>query len=934
MLQWENLHLEIRIMPDTNDLIIDSLPTLHLPATSLDDLFAGVGLLSLDVFDTILARRCLKPTDIFTWMEEAFHMPGFCAKRISAEAEARKRHRKRGSEVSIDEIYDVLGTQLDLPDDAIERELQAEEAFLFASPTAVRLITEARARKIRAIAVSDIYLHGSQVTRLLAASGVSVDAVYTSADLRIDDMGKYNGKVYDHVAGQQNTAPDKILHIGDNRVSDFQHAQAAGLKTILVSNLHEITADLNDHVRNAANAAETSTGRMIAGQATYGAVTGRAKMATLEGFGYCFGGPLLLGMVKFLVERADSSGIHRILLLERDGNILREALDILEPHIGPYPFDYRLVPSSRRMAVFPLLLLHGFRGVEQLFAGMPDKISAQDFFGTLALDLPRDYVPCAEELPPIVHFEQHAPYLVAQAERERIALQRLLAAELAMSHDNQSIAWFDVGWALSSAAALNDLLDVDWPCFCIGSHRAAKKALPQIGYLFERGEPTWVELAIMSGAEPLELIFSAIAPLTHYAVPTAGGGATKITAPHSGSARVRDAFVGATWAGTLRFITDAAPLAIGMASANLRTYNRQLFVKLCKYPTSRQYAMLGAVPHNRGAGNSSWKSIADYWTRPPSQSRTGRMAGDVGIVMRTRNRPVLLRRALADVRAQIFTDWNLVVVNDGGDKADVDAAIKGVFSGDPRVSVVHNAESLGMEAASNAGLDRLTTEFAVIHDDDDSWDARFLATALEVLDKQSAKFPTLGGIVLGIRAVFETIDGNKVVFASEYDWHADPKRPLENGLMDLRRLLAQNAFPPIAFVYHLATARDLGLYREDLPVLGDWDFHRRFAIAHDIWVHPEPLANYHHRLDETGDQGNSIIVCADKHRHYAQMLKNEWCRAELGKDASNGSFEGMRVLFERSVEDRLDRLEASVNSQVPRTKTGRRRYILFGPREV
>ena len=310
------------------------------------------------------------------------------------------------------------------------------------------------------------------------------------------------------------------------------------------------------------------------------------------------------------------------------------------------------------------------------------------------------------------------------------------------------------------------------------------------------------------------------------------------------------------------------------------------------------------------------------------------MTGDVGIVTRTKNRPVLLRRALADVRAQTFTDWNLVVVNDGGDKTDVDSAIKEVFSGDPRVSVVHIAESLGMEAASNAGLDRLSTEFCVIHDDDDSWDARFLATALEVLNEQSVKFPTLGGIVLGIRAVFEFIDGDKIIFASEHDWHADPKRPLENGLVDLRRLLAQNAFPPIAFVYHLAKAKDLGLYREDLPVQGDWDFHSRFAVAHDIWVHPEPLANYHHRRHETGRQGNSIIVNADKHRLYAQMLKNEWCRVELGKDASNRSFEGMRVLFEHGVEDRLDRLEASVNTLNPRIKRGRRRYIFFGPRKV
>ncbi len=37
----------------------------------------------------------------------------------------------------------------------------------------------------------------------------------------------------------------------------------------------------------------------------------------------------------------------------------------------------------------------------------------------------------------------------------------------------------------------------------------------------------------------------------------------------------------------------------------------------------------------------------------------------VDIVMRTKDRPVFLARALDDVLAQTFTDWRLTIVNDG-----------------------------------------------------------------------------------------------------------------------------------------------------------------------------------------------------------------------------------------------------------------------------
>ncbi|WP_368859267.1 glycosyltransferase family A protein, partial [Xenorhabdus bovienii] len=61
----------------------------------------------------------------------------------------------------------------------------------------------------------------------------------------------------------------------------------------------------------------------------------------------------------------------------------------------------------------------------------------------------------------------------------------------------------------------------------------------------------------------------------------------------------------------------------------------------------------------------------------------------VGIVTRTKNRAVLLRRALESVKDQTYPHWQLVIVNDGGQPEPVDALVNSVFGNDKRVSVIH-----------------------------------------------------------------------------------------------------------------------------------------------------------------------------------------------------------------------------------------------------
>ena len=92
------------------------------------------------------------------------------------------------------------------------------------------------------------------------------------------------------------------------------------------------------------------------------------------------------------------------------------------------------------------------------------------------------------------------------------------------------------------------------------------------------------------------------------------------------------------------------------------------------------------------------------------------------------------------------------------------------------------------------------------------------------------------------------------------------------------------------------------MFDASLPVLGDWDFHTRFALKHDIWIHPEYLAFYHHRVSATGALGNTVHAGVSRHRMYAQILRNKWIRA-----AANGQDHArMLLLLGMETQDQLN----------------------------
>ena len=275
----------------------------------------------------------------------------------------------------------------------------------------------------------------------------------------------------------------------------------------------------------------------------------------------------------------------------------------------------------------------------------------------------------------------------------------------------------------------------------------------------------------------------------------------------------------------------------------------------------------------------------------------------VTIVMRTFERPVMLARAVASVQNQSFTDWQLVVVNNGGDPQPVDAVVKVAQQAQPACSirVIHLNDRFGMEEASNRALAGCDSEFFVIHDDDDSWREGFLATAVEAARANASA----AAVVTGVTKIQETYRGGKVWPVAYENFY------LDEGRLTYRGMIGNNTFPPIAALFRTRLLSEVGMFDASLPVLGDWEFNLRAVNAGGFVYVNERLANYHTRTpDSDRSSGNSITVGEDLHRDVKLRLQNRW----LEEPAVNGLNKGALSISAQLVLDLDDLRRQGITS--------------------
>jgi hypothetical protein len=272
----------------------------------------------------------------------------------------------------------------------------------------------------------------------------------------------------------------------------------------------------------------------------------------------------------------------------------------------------------------------------------------------------------------------------------------------------------------------------------------------------------------------------------------------------------------------------------------------------------------------------------------------------VAVLLRTRDRPVLLRRALADICGQTFSHWRLVVVNDGGDPVEVEKLLAEQPALPDRVTLLHNDEPRGMEAASNQAIAASESRYLAVHDDDDTWHPEFLARTVAHLDATDD-----AAVAVRTEIVWEHVDGDTIT-----EQGREPFMP-ETRAFTLFELVRTNRFVPISMLYRRDLLDEVGAFREDLAVVGDWEFHLRVAQGRRPvgFLDGQPLAFWHQRRDADGALANSVFGRAQDHRRLDLLVRDEALKEHAHRHGLGGPLYTARVVQEVS-EDVRGRIEA------------------------
>ncbi|MCP1212339.1 glycosyltransferase [Acetobacter okinawensis] len=178
---------------------------------------------TFDVFDTLVARRCVQPLHIFSIMEKKLKLTGLATARRLAEQ--RVVHRKH----NLDDIYAELQSVLSLSDantDLIKRtEIETELENIIPIQENISKVSDGD------ILISDMYLQEQYIRALLSRAGLNKEV-----GLIVTNHGKHHGYIWPEILSRFSIK----THTGDNTHADIFQASQAGIATAL-TNSHQIT---------------------------------------------------------------------------------------------------------------------------------------------------------------------------------------------------------------------------------------------------------------------------------------------------------------------------------------------------------------------------------------------------------------------------------------------------------------------------------------------------------------------------------------------------------------------------------------------------------------------------------------------------------------------------------------------------------------------
>ena len=286
--------------------------------------------ISFDLFDTLFYRPYLNPNDLFFHLEMIYKRPLYADQRIISEKNTRFLSSKE--EITYDQIYDNIDENFK---DMKDKELSLEFKSILLNEEVKYLYDYAKSLKKEVIFTSDMYLAARFIEKLLTKFEINdYSALYVSSEL---NLTKHRGSLFKKVISDLNCTPEDILHIGDNKRSDFIIPKKLGMKAIWY-------LSLNDAFRNSSQINKLQfelfdsvdsdfLQRLFFKQKVNQHYTDKKSIPYKdywENIGYHFGSIIALSYYSYISQHFNSTK-DELIFVGRDGYSLKLFFDILNP---------------------------------------------------------------------------------------------------------------------------------------------------------------------------------------------------------------------------------------------------------------------------------------------------------------------------------------------------------------------------------------------------------------------------------------------------------------------------------------------------------------------------------------------------------------------------------------------------------------------------
>lgn len=207
----------------------------------------------------------------------------------------------------------------------------------------------------------------------------------------------------------------------------------------------------------------------------------------------------------------------------------------------------------------------------------------------------------------------------------------------------------------------------------------------------------------------------------------------------------------------------------------------------------------------------------------------------VSIIVRTKNRPHLLKKALTSILNQTYSNIEVVVLEDGIDTSS--DMIKKDFQMALDIKYSNTGKSMGRSCAANAALEISTGDFMCFLDDDDLLFADHIEVLVsELVNNKQYKIAYSLGLESRVSSDHNKNISYKTVFEQPFN----------------RYLLHKYNFLPIQTVmFAREVYKQLGGMDESLDYLEDWDLWLRYSSKYQFKYIQKQTSIYHTPADLT-----------------------------------------------------------------------------------